>query len=346
MSMGGNVLTLAGDGNFSFSNTITSSAGASITKNGSGTLFFPNNNTSKNVGNIALNGGIYEQGHQNANSGNTITAANGTKLYLNNISYSNAGVNVSSNATVTLQGTGGGDRRWTNYTFNDGSITNFEANGGTGTAIFTTNGDIALNGNVTINATTADVNFGSKKLVGGVSLTKTGDGKLTLGTGASATYTGVTFIKGGIMVLARSGGTLADAGAVTVDGGTLTLNQSDTVAAVTLKNGTIDGVGTLTGSSYAVESGSVSAILAGTSIALSKTTSGAVTLSGINTYTGATTVSAGTLAINGNLAAATGAVSVSGNGTRLIGNNGTIGGNTTINSGAIHSPGGGDCKYG
>ena len=54
--------------------------------------------------------------------------------------------------------------------------------------------------------------------------------------------------------------------------------------------------GVLTGSSYAVESGTISAILGGSG-ALTKTTTGTVTLSAANTYTGLTTVSAGTLAV-------------------------------------------------
>jgi autotransporter-associated beta strand protein len=44
-------------------------------------------------------------------------------------------------------------------------------------------------------------------------------------------------------------------------------------------------------------SGSADVILAGSGIALNKTTSGTVTLSQANTYTGNTTISAGTLAL-------------------------------------------------
>ena len=72
---------------------------------------------------------------------------------------------------------------------------------------------------------------------------------------------------------------------------------------------------------------------------LVKANTGLLTLSGTNTYTGATTINGGTLAINGNQLAATGAVSVNNSGTRLIGN-GTVGGNTTVYSAAIHSAGG------
>lgn len=66
---------------------------------------------------------------------------------------------------------------------------------------------------------------------------------------------------------------------------------------------------------------------------------GTLTLSNGNSYTGTTTVNEGTLAINGIQSAATGNVSVNNAGTRLIGT-GTVGGSTTINTGAIHSAGG------
>ena len=83
---------------------------------------------------------------------------------------------------------------------------------------------------------------------------------------------------------------------MTVSGGTLDLKAfSDTVGAVTLTSGNISSSsGVLTGASYAVQSGSVGAILAGSG-ALTKTANGTVILSGANTYTGLTDVQAGTL---------------------------------------------------
>jgi autotransporter-associated beta strand protein len=60
-----------------------------------------------------------------------------------------------------------------------------------------------------------------------------------------------------------------------------------------------------------MQSGSVSAILAGSGIALNKTTSGTVTLSGANTYTGVTSVSAGVLNIQNATAVGTTAAGTS-----------------------------------
>ena len=65
--------------------------------------------------------------------------------------------------------------------------------------------------------------------------------------------------------------------------------------AVTLTSGAITG-GTLTGSSYGVQGGTISSILAGNGVALTKTTGNTVTLSDANTYTGGTAISAGTSA--------------------------------------------------
>ena len=110
------------------------------------------------------------------------------------------------------------------------------------------------------------------------------------------TYTGGTRIDAGTLTLGHATDTLADTGAVNVNGGTLALGaNSDTVGAVTLTSGSITGSGTLTASSYDVRSGSISPILAGSSVALTKSTAGTVTLAGVNSYSGATTISDGKL---------------------------------------------------
>ncbi|MEN9667608.1 MAG: hypothetical protein RLZZ326_3971, partial [Planctomycetota bacterium] len=92
-------------------------------------------------------------------------------------------------------------------------------------------------------------------------------------------------------------------------------------------------IGTLTGSSYELQSGTVSAILAG-SATLVKTGSGTVTLSAVNTYTGGTTITAGTLALGAsNVLPDTGAVTVNG-GTLDLGAStdavGTLAGSGTV----------------
>jgi autotransporter-associated beta strand protein len=173
-------------------------------------------------------------------------------------------------------------------------------------------------------------------LSGAGSLTKAGNGIFTL-TRAN-TYTGPTTISAG--TLAYGANNVIATGPVTVNGSSAILSlggYSDAVGTVTVDGGgRITGSGTLTSTgSFEMKSGSVSAILAGSGIALNKTTSDMVTLSKANTYTGTTTVSAGTLMVNGSLAAGS-AVTVSGG---TLGGSGTINGPLTVQSLGVLSPG-------
>jgi autotransporter-associated beta strand protein len=123
--------------------------------------------------------------------------------------------------------------------------------------------------------------------------------------------TGVTGLtKSGVGSLAFSGLTNSFGGSLVMNAGTLDLgglNQS--AASVTLAGGAIQD-GSLTAGSFALQSGAISAALAGSGVAVTKATSGTVTLGGNNMYNGATTVSAGTLVLAGNNAGAATAISV------------------------------------
>ncbi|MBK9531288.1 MAG: autotransporter-associated beta strand repeat-containing protein [Chitinophagaceae bacterium] len=123
-------------------------------------------------------------------------------------------------------------------------------------------------------------------------LTKTGAGTLQLS--AANGYTGLTTVSEGTLLYGIANA--LSSGAVTINGGIYDIGTfNDAVGTVTLVNGTIAGTtGVLTGTSYAMQNGNASAILAG-AVTLTKTTGGTVTLSGTNTYSGLTTISAGTL---------------------------------------------------
>ena len=104
-------------------------------------------------------------------------------------------------------------------------------------------------------------------------------------------------------------------------------NHSDSVGTVTLTNGSIIGTGTSTltsTGSFEMQSGTVSAILAGSGIALNKTTGGMVTLSGANTFTGGMNINAGTVSVStiGNSGSSS---NLGSNGTINIGNGGSTG---------------------
>jgi fibronectin-binding autotransporter adhesin len=135
-------------------------------------------------------------------------------------------------------------------------------------------------------------------------LNKTGAGTMVL-SGLNL-FSGGTNVIGGTLQLSAVDRLLTTAG-LTISGGTFDLQTfGQTTAAVTLSSGTISGTGagTLTALSYTLQSGTVSAILAGLGT-INKNTAGTVTLSGSNTFTGSTTISAGLLQVNTNNALGT-----------------------------------------
>jgi fibronectin-binding autotransporter adhesin len=173
---------------------------------------------------------------------------------------------------------------------------------------------------------------------GNIQLIKTGTGNQTLMDQNS--FTAGTRIDNGTLTLGHATNTLADTGTIHVNGGILALGtNTDTVGAITLSSGSItgSGAGALTGTFYGMQSGSVSAILAGSGIALDKTTAGTVTLSGANTYSGATTVSEGTLAVNGSLSNS--ATTVSSTTSARLQGSGLIVGPVTIGDNGTLAPG-------
>jgi fibronectin-binding autotransporter adhesin len=198
-----------------------------------------------------------------------------------------------------------------------------------------TSGTITGSTGVLTSTSAFDVQSGTVSAIlgGSVGLNKTTGGTVTLSK--ANTYTGLTNITAG--TLAEGVSNAIATGDLTVNGATaifdLGASHSDSVGTVTLDGGgAINGTGTSTLTStgtFEMKSGTVGAILAGSGIALNKTTGGTVTLSGANTYSGGTTLTAGTLNLN---AAGSGATSSAiGTGSFTI-NGGTID-NTT--AGAI-----------
>ncbi|OYV04368.1 MAG: hypothetical protein CFE26_17270, partial [Verrucomicrobiales bacterium VVV1] len=237
-------------------------------------------------------------------------------------------VNSNTNAPISWNtGSGNWDTSTTNWVDSNLAATTFvdtfdavlfgDAAGASGNPTVTLASTLSPLG-VTMNTTGRNYTVsgaGSISGSGSLTLAPTNTGTFTLAT-ANNSFTGGTTISGGTLVLGDATNTLSDTGAVTVDGASAILSlgsNSDTVGAVTLRNGaSITGSGTLTGTSYALESGTISANLGG-SATLAKTTAGTVTLAGNNsTATGATTISGGTLiATNANAFNTTGRVDIS-----------------------------------
>ena len=165
-------------------------------------------------------------------------------------------------------------------------------------------------------------------------LTKQGADNFTLGN--ANTYSGATNVNNGTLTVGVTNA-LGSSTSVTVAGATSTLalgTFNDTVAGVTLVSGCITGIGSAFGAgsptgtltsatTFAVQSGSISADLAGAaSVGLTKTTAGTVILSGPDeSYGGTTTLSAGTLTIAATavLTNSTTTVAMSGPGVTLNG---------------------------
>jgi len=186
---------------------------------------------------------------------------------------------------------------------------------------YTNNGQVYLSGGV---STAEKIAFGA------ATDTKGGNGFLILGGGTL--YLG----SGGIVKASTTSGADLYNYTIGLTSGTLGAkdNWSSSLNMTLGTNPTIKAAD----ESNAAKNITLSGLLSGTG--LTKTGDGTLTLQGDNTYSGATTVSEGTLVINGNQSTATGNVGVSGTDTRLKGT-GTIGGDTTLNAGAIHSPGNG-----
>jgi autotransporter-associated beta strand protein len=172
----------------------------------------------------------------------------------------------------------------------------------------------------------------------GSQLTKTGVGNLIFSGSSANTFSGGLTVNSGTVTAAKVNG--FGSGPLVVNSGTAdigTFNQ--TATSVTLVSGTISGTsGLLSSSSYALQSGTVSAQLGGAA-SLTKTTTGTVNLTGANTYTGTTTVSGGTLKANNATGSATGTGTVTVNSGGTLGGSGRISGPVVLNAGATISPG-------
>ena len=207
-----------------------------------------------------------------------VTLATGT-LNISGGTFTNAGANVLGDSSTVTMSSGA---------FNMGgsdTVGTFTITGGTlgGSSTLTATNGYNLNGgtiNGNLGAGTANAASGSVSLNG------------TLG----ATTVNVS---GGTLTLGASD-RLSNSADVTVSSGTLSLGSySDTINKLVVSGGTVSSsTGVLTSSNtYDMRSGSVSAILAGSS-GLKKTTSGILTLSGVNTYTGTTLIEQGTINIS------------------------------------------------
>ncbi|MCE9631554.1 MAG: autotransporter-associated beta strand repeat-containing protein [Planctomycetia bacterium] len=131
---------------------------------------------------------------------------------------------------------------------------------------------------------------------GTVGFTKNGAGRLTFA--AAQTYTGSTIVSSGVLALGAANA-IANQSNLSVSGGSFDLATfNNTVGAVTLTSGSIIGSGTLSGSSYALQGGQVTARLGPGAITVS---TGTITLGSAGRLNSASglTISSGQLTLGG-----------------------------------------------
>lgn len=293
---------------------------------------------SSDAGTLTLSGAI-------ANGNANLTLGGAGNIVASNVVSGSGGLVKNGAGSLTLSGV---NTYSGNSTINGGTvIANSASSLGTGTLTlngatlqiaggFSTSRAISLgNSASTFQIDPSQTHTVTSAISGAGALNKTGAGTMVV-TGSNI-YSGGTNLAAGTLRLGAND-RLADAGQVNVSGGTFEMQSyNETVGVVTVTGGAITGTGTLTGSSYNLQGGSVSVGLGGTA-GLTKSAAGTTVLSGANTFTGATAINAGTLtlaATSGSALGGTSAVTVNNGGTILLG-----GANQINNSAPITLAGG------
>lgn len=313
--VGSGTLTLAGANTYGGATTVSGGVlalGASNVLSGStavtistGVLDTTASNFSGSVGAFTISSGTLA-------GGGTITT--GTYVLSGGVVNANLGsgtVNVSGNAA--LNGTAGA----TTVNLNAGTLTlgsgsrltgaNVAVTGSSGASL-TLGGnesfgslagaaDMALGGN-TLTVGSANVTGTFSGILSGVGggLTKIGAGALTLS--GSNTFSGQTRVEAGVLALGAAN-VISNQSNLLVNGGGFNLaGYSDTVGSVTLTSGSIFGTGTLGGSSYALQGGTLASNLGSGAITVS---TGTTTLGSAGRFnsTSGLTVSSGQLTLGG-----------------------------------------------
>lgn len=324
---GTRTLTTATGSGATFSGVVSNGG---ITKLGAGTLTLSGSSANTYTDLTTVSAGSLTLGKTSVNAiaGNVLVNGTGT-LTLSAadqiINTSNVEVAAGTLALATF-----------NETVNGVKLTGGTITGTTGVLTSGTAYDFQSSANVT----------GS--LAGTVGANKTTAGTVTFTGGNANTYTGLTTVSAGTLVLNRTDNVDSLAGDVLVNGtGTLSITKIDQikntanveVAAGTLAISgnaeTVNGVkltgGAITGSgansiltsttAFDFQSGSSTAVLAGTAGA-TKTTGGTVSLGRASTYSGGTTLTAGTLQIDVASVGTVGAITSSAIGTGSLALNG------------------------
>ena len=316
------ILAGAAGANKTTAGTVTFSGGSANTYTGLTTVSAGSLVLSKTAGVVALAGDALV-------NGGTLQIGRADQI------KDTANLEVATGGTFAM---GGNSDTVNNLKLTGGAIT------GSGTLTSSTAFDFQSSGNI------------AAVLAGAAGANKTTAGTVTFSGANANTYTGLTTVSAGSLVLSKTAGVVALAGDALVNGGTLQISgadqivdtanlevatngtfalggNTDTVNGVKLTGGAITGTGVngiLTSVTvYDLQSGSSSAVLAGTAGA-TKTTAGTVALNRASTYSGGTTLSAGTLQLGVASVGSVGAITSSAIGTDSLAlNGGTLSSDST-----------------
>ncbi|MCX6543975.1 MAG: autotransporter-associated beta strand repeat-containing protein [Acidobacteria bacterium] len=389
LQSGGGTIDTVGASDATLSGAI--GGGGSLTKDGTGLLTLSGDNTY--TGATSVNAGILRAGSVTAfgNSTSLSVGASGTADFNG---FDQTFFTVGGTGTVELNGaaalTVGGDNSSSSF---GGTFTGTGGLFKTGSGAWTLSGTNDFTGGIVLNAGTlsvaTDANLGGAGAIAmnnATTIGLTGSGtfahglqiegtsSMNLGTGLSATWSGLVGDFAGAGTLRVTGGGLFaltnaansyTGGSIVTGGSTLQIGADGALGAagtgVTLGDATTGGALEITTTGFstsravtlqagggAINTGGAIAATLGGAIggtgALAKTGAGALTLSGINTFTGGLALNAGTLnaAADANLGGA-GAVAMSNATTLGLTANGTfahglrIAGTSTLNAGAGQS---------
>jgi autotransporter-associated beta strand protein len=169
-------------------------------------------------------------------------------------------------------------------------------------------------------------------LLGSGSLAKTTSGEVILA--GTNTYSGTTSILAGTLTL-LSNGAVPSNSPISINGGSLNVGvTTQNPGSLLLSAGNITGSGTLSGGNFTLESGIVSAMLAGPGT-LTKNTLGEAILAAANTFSGTTTLNAGTLTLAVNNALASLSDLLVNSGELALGSTSQSANSLTLNNGVV-----------
>lgn len=308
------IITVNAAQNYAFNGSGALAGTSPLTKRGSGTLTIATVNTNY-AGAIYLFGGTLAAAAGSSLGSGTLTISNSATFSL---PAADPGVAFSGSVIVPANSTG---------TISSGSASN-DLSGklfsGNSNSVLNLAGYVSFSG---VNSAQFDNFNGTLNIQPGATLRFSADN-----SGKSFGSLAPLFTVNGTIAPRNAGNTIALgrlAGSGSLAGPQTTNGSGDTLYVIGGNNSDSVFNGVISSNSAALDG----------EVAITKTGSGALTLTGASTYSGGTTVDGGTLRVNNSSGSGTGSGDVEIFSGATLSGNGTISGTTTIDSGATLAPG-------